>query len=193
MGGSSSKPRVIAYYFGLHMGISGSENDEMVEVQVGGLTAWQGLVSSSQEIYIDEPDLFGGKEREGGIQGTMDVMMGEADQPVNSKLQAMLGGLVPAFRRCCTLFYDGMISVSNPYPKPWTFRWRRALKGWDGDVWYADKAKILLDDDNIHAMNPAHILVQCNTDRRWGRGLPRDRLDLDSYQAAADQLHAEGF
>ncbi|MBE0328533.1 hypothetical protein IHE72_26835, partial [Klebsiella pneumoniae] len=46
----------------------------------------------------------------------------------------------------------------------------------------------------IHAMNPAHILVECATNRDWGRQLAlADDLNLDSYRAAADTLYEEGF
>jgi hypothetical protein len=37
-----------------------------------------------------------------------------------------------------------MISAMNPYPKPWRFKVRRAVSGWDGETWYADKAVIQL-------------------------------------------------
>jgi hypothetical protein len=43
-------------------------------------------------------------------------------------------------------------------------------------------------------MNPAHILVECATNRDWGRQLTlADDLNLDSYRAAADTLFDEGF
>jgi hypothetical protein len=43
-------------------------------------------------------------------------------------------------------------------------------------------------------MNPAHILVECATNRDWGRQLTlADDLNLDSYRVAADTLFDEGF
>ena len=74
---------------------------------------------------------------------------------------------------------------------------RRALKGWDGPVWYPEKAVITLTDpdsgDTIKAMNPAHILYELETNRDWGRGKPAARLDDMSFRTAADQLHSEGL
>ena len=65
-------------------------------------------------------------------------------------------------------------------------------------VWYPEKAKILLRNDNlkisgltfgaganvrqIHAMNPAHILVECATNKSWGGKKDLTDLDLDSYK-----------
>lgn len=46
---------------------------------------------------------------------------------------------------------------------------------------------------NIHAMNPAHILFECATNRDWGRGLSCNDIDVDSFKKAADTLFAEKF
>src|SRR5690606_40803528 len=45
----------------------------------------------------------------------------------------------------------------------------------------------------IKAANPAHIIWQLRTDRRYGRGLPSSRMNADSFAAAADALYDEGF
>lgn len=154
---------------------------------------WPTPIDSSQRIRIRAPNLFGGDDGEGGIDGVCDVMMGTPDQPVNPSLRAMLGGIVPAFRGVCTAFYDGLVCSLSKYPKPWKFRVRRTVSGWDGGVWYAEKATIWLAGNTIQGMNAAHILYQCLTDRDWGRGLPRARIDDASFRATADVLHAEGF
>lgn len=228
---------------GLHMGISSTEPDQLVDIKAGdryifkynpaapalpseesfaALEAWKasGLayftdppplaepawqyeindkvdqplnITGNQTVRIKAKNVFGGEESEGGIEGTLDVMFGAADQAVNPRLQQMFGGLVPAFRRRFTLFFDGMVCAMSKYPKPWSFRVRRALKGWDGETWYETKAKIILDGGNIHAMNGAHIIYECLTNRDWGRGHGRARLDDAAFRACADVLYAEGF
>ncbi|SIP90318.1 LamG domain-containing protein [Aquipseudomonas alcaligenes] len=185
------------YFFGIHMLVSRGEVDELVEIKVGGKSAWRGSVTGNASVQINAPELFGGDDGEGGIQGRLDVMMGGPTQSVNAALASMLGGLVPAFRGMFTLFYDGLVTSMNPYPKPWTFRVRRALKGWDGPVWYPEKAVITLTDPEtggaIKAMNPAHILYELETNHDWGRGKDRSRLDDAAFRAAADQLYSEGL
>lgn len=180
------------YLFGIHMGV-GKAIDELVAIEVGGKRAWTGSVTSNQRISINAPELFGGDDGEGGIRGSLDVMMGAADQPVNASLAAMLGGLVPAFRGVCTLFYDGLVTSMNPYPKAWKMRVRRALTGWDGGVWYPERCVINMASGAIKAMNPAHIIYECLTNRDWGGAMDRSRLNDASFRAAADVLHAEGF
>lgn len=181
------------YLFGLHMGLSRGPLDELVEIRVGDREAWKGSVSKTGRILINKPDLFGGDKGEGGIKGTLDVLMGDAGQAVMPALSTLHGTPTPAFRGVTTQYFDGQIAANNPYPKPWKMRVRRALAGWDGAPWYPEKAVIPLAKGAIRAMNPAHILVECLTNRDWGRGLDRGVLDEASYRAAADTLHAEGF
>ncbi|WP_434967894.1 MobA/MobL family protein, partial [Pseudomonas aeruginosa] len=57
----------------------------------------------------------------------------------------------------------------------------------------ADKHAAALEaGDQVKAMNPAHILFECQTNRDWGRGKDRGLLDQASYRKAADTLFAEG-
>lgn len=132
------------YFFGIHMGISRGPVDELVEIKVGDKTVWRGNQSASGEVTVDAPDVFGGEAAEGGVQGPLTVMMGEPDQVAPVALGTVLKTPMPGFRRRFTVFFDGLISMMNPYPKPWKFRVRRALKGWDGDPWYPEKAVISL-------------------------------------------------
>lgn len=196
------------YSFGIHMGISRGEVDELIEVQVGGKSAWKGSQAGNGSFQIDAPNLFGGDKSEGGIVGPLEVMMGGPTQVAVPSLVSMLGHALPGFRGMFTVFFNGRIGSNNPYPKPWKFRVRRTLKGWDGDApWYPEKCQIILagdpvfDDDGnptgqnteIHAMNPAHIIYECLTNREWGRGLDVSIIDQASFQAAADTLFTEGF
>jgi hypothetical protein len=107
------------------------------------------------------------------------------------------------FRGVFTLFFDGMISAMNPYPKPWKIRVRRILNGWDGAVFEPSYAKVVMTssvaatdypqaDTTIHAMNAVHIIYECLTNRVWGRGLDRNRLG-PSWNAAAQYAYSEGF
>jgi hypothetical protein len=192
--GSSKKQTVgHRYLFGLHMGLSRGPLDEIVEIRIGDREAWKGSITKTGRIFINKPDLFGGDKGEGGIKGTLDVLMGDLTQAVLPVLAALHGAIVPAFRGVTTQYFDGQITANNPYPKPWKMRTRRALAGWDGATWYPEKAVIWLGNGAVRAMNPAHILVECLTNRDWGRGLDRGLLDEASYRRAADALSAEGF
>lgn len=192
--GSSKKVTIgYRYYLGIHMGLGRGPVNELVEIEVGGKKAWQGSVTGNTSVNIDKPNLFGGDKKEGGIRGTLQVLMGGPEQAATSQLAAMLGGDVPGFRGFVSLFFDGQVSAMNPYIKPWKFRVRRSTAGWDGGAWYPEKARIVLAAGAVHAMNPAHIVYECLTNRDWGGGMDRSRLDDASFRAAADALAGEGF
>ncbi len=202
MGGKSKSSTVgYRYAFSIHMGFGRGPVNVLKHVKVGDLTAWEGRVTDNMDIQIDKPNLFGGDEKEGGIVGTLSVFMGHAAQTFSSVFKSLLGGLVPDFRGITTFFWRGQISVNNPYPKAWSFRAARWSAGWDIDetdplrsaVWYEPKARILMADGTIDAMNPAHILYQCLTDRSWGRGLSPVWIHEESFVSAANVLCAEMF
>lgn len=144
----SSKRQTVGYRYrmGLHMGVCHAPVDAVTELQGGERTAWQGAVTQNAQIQINMPELFGGDDREGGLQGPVDIMMGGPDQGTNDYLAAMQGEMQPAYRGFLGLVYrNGLVSANNPYIKPWAVRVRRILKGWhNDDPWYPEKAEIPL-------------------------------------------------
>lgn len=191
------------YKLGMHLGICHGPIDEISEIRVGGRTAWAGAVTTSTQIVIDALNLFGGKKREGGVQGTLDVMMGAADQMPNDYLAiAQAAGmgdtaLQPAYRGILSLVWrNGIVSANNPYVKPWSFRCKRITAGWDGAVWYPAKAAVDVSEVGtgvLFGANPAHIIYECLTNSVWGLGYPAGTIDLDSFTTAADTFYAESF
>jgi hypothetical protein len=184
------------YHMDLHMGLCRGPVDEIVDIRVGdqginGPVPWSVDASAN---FVEKPDLFGGDEKEGGIAGRLWVFTGHAAQGVYSFIKDALGGLVSDWRGVATVYYSGVVATNNPYPKAWAFRVRRALEGWDGGTaWYAAKARISMAEGAISAMNPAHIIYECLTNRDWGRGLPSSAIDEESFNDCANRLCDEGF
>lgn len=198
MGKFKSKTAGYAYYMTLLMGICRGPVDAVLQVKVGDRTTWSGKITKNESVRINKRNLFGGPKGEGGIEGHMDVLMGEPDQE-NPHYPGM-GEDQGAFRGVLMVMYDGLVSMMTPYPKQWKFLVRRNLKGWDGPVWYAEKAIIKMtgyDDEGnaseIYAQNACHILYECLTNRVWGRGLPRDMILEADWRYAADMLYEEEF
>ncbi|MCX5466486.1 hypothetical protein [Acinetobacter nematophilus] len=182
------------YFMGIHFGLSNAI-DDIVEIKVADKSIWKGTLSTANlnVLNIDQPQIFGGDESEGGIVGTLWVMRGASDQQPLPQLQKMLGNDVPAYRGVATAFFDGQICSNSPYPKAWSLRVRRTNAGWDGSIWYPEKLVIWLKDNSIKAMNAAHIIYEAQTNRTWGRGFSESQLDLVSFKSVADQLYSEGF
>lgn len=232
MGGKGSQTIGFEYYMSLHMGLCRGPINEIVDIWVGGLSAWEGndpicIPNGGIAIYINKPELFGGNKKEGGIQGPAYIYSGARDQvlqpgakfvpggPSSGSLYGdllsmlkgpstalpgiaeSLGGDVPNFRGVTTIWYNGLVCAMNPYPKEWAFRLRRTTAGWfDDEPWYPEKATIVMegtDGKQVYGMNAAHILYEVNTNPEWGRGMPADLIDENSFIYAANQLCDEGF
>lgn len=213
MGGKSKKQTIgFHYYFSILFGLSRGPFNELVEIKVGDKTAWGGHLCDIDPRAIESPELFGGEKKEGGIQGPFRLFFGNPDQvlpgaeavevgagtpyggtQVLPSVKDTIGGLVSEFRGVTTLWFDGLISSMNPYPKEWKFRMRRYSHGWDGDPWYQIKSAIFLAGGEIHAMNPAHIIYECLSNRSWGRGMPTSLINENSFIYAANLFCDEAF
>ena len=184
MGSKSSVTIGYKYYLGAHLVICHGPVDSVQEIVVGDRTAWSGNVTASQQIYVNSPELFGGEKKEGGVQGYVDIMMGESNQGRNSYLQSKLGTVIPAFRGVLSLVLRKVyMCAMSPYPKAWALKVKRL----PGKAWYPGKADI------NGSANPAHVIYETLTNPDWGMGYPINALDDAAFRAAADTLHAEGL
>jgi len=152
--GSSSTSQITGYRYEMafHMGICHAPINELNQINVGDLTAWIGSLQTTDFATIDQPDLFGGDTKEGGIVGTFKLFLGLPDQVVDDIIVEQLtpGLPVPGWRGVTTLFYYGQISSNNPYPKVWKVRANRSTAGWENGVcWYADKCRLIVNEDLI--------------------------------------------
>ncbi|RLM23672.1 hypothetical protein BIY29_10250 [Brenneria alni] len=153
--GSKKKKTTVGYKYSwdIHAGLGRGPVDELVAITadekiVLATTAQQITVNTT--VYINKPSLFGGTDvsGEGGVQGWLEVYFGEADQVPTDRLKSLLTGLVPGFRGIVSTLFSGLVGAYSASPKPWKYRVRRALKGWDnGVVWYPEKARIILRND----------------------------------------------
>lgn len=181
------------YRMGIHFGVCLGPVDALRAIRIGERDAWAGNQTGNGTISINQPTLFGGEEREGGVSGDLDVMMGGAMQTANAYLATRQGTPQPAYRGILSaVFKGGRVAANNPYIKPWAFLVRRTLAGWSTAVWYPAKAEIVLPGGE-RAMNPAHIVYECLTNSVWGMGYNPGLIDTASFQAAADTFHAEGL
>lgn len=193
-GGGGDQVTGYRYGLGVHMGVCHGPVDALLAIKVGDREAWSGSITSSTTVAIAKPDLFGGDEKEGGIDGTLDVMMGGDTQGANVYLTQQQGNPQPAYRGILSLVYRGLVSANNPYLKAWAPKVRRILSGWKGgSAWYPEKAAIVLPNGAGQGMNPAHIVYQCITHDAWGMGLGSSVINDASFRAAADVWHAEGL
>jgi hypothetical protein len=196
MGGSSKKSTVgYQYFLGMHLALCHGPVNRLNKILVGERVAYSAPVvydwdsgtpaDSEKTISINAPGLFGGKKKEGGIQGTVDVCFGAPNQEKNSYLAAHLIFDLPAFRGItCLVLNQCYVAAGSPYPKPW---WASVTR-FPGQDWYEEKADI-----NSGSANGAHIVRETLLNDDWGLGYPVEIIDDDSFKDVADTLFTEGF
>lgn len=146
------------YYIGAHLLLARGPVDFIYQLWLAKRIVKVGFFQHGQ-LNIDRQGLFGGKEREGGVSGKMDLEFGGDTQIVNDYLEARQGtGVTPAYRGVLAAVIRRMYIGMSPYLKPWSFRIQRIfIKGRNGeDQWYKDKAGITmygdLNDFNIFTL-----------------------------------------
>lgn len=192
MGSSKAVTIGYQYFMGMHQIICHGPVDEVEEIFVGERSAWTGAVTSSQQIFVDSPNLFGGAKKEGGVQGFVDIEFGDGAQGPNSYLQTHLGADIPAFRGLLGfVLHQCYVTAMSRYPKKWAARVKRA----PARSWYDAKAEIAGDGGDIPggSANGAHIIYEALTNVDWGLGLPSNLLNDTSFRDTADSLFTENF
>lgn len=184
MGGKSSVTIGYKYYLGAHLILCHGPVDSVQKIIVGDREAWSGNVTSSSQITINAPELFGGEKKEGGIQGVVDIMMGEPTQLRNTYLQSILGTAIPAFRGVVSFVLRKVyICAMNAYPKAWAAK----IKNIPGRSWYASTCEI------NNSANPIHCIYETITNTDWAIGLPTATIDDAAFRAAALTCYNEGL
>lgn len=196
-GNNKRKYYAIGYWYsaGIHFNLCHGPIDGVKQIRVGEKVAWpnpddptQLAADGTTSISIDEPELFGGEEKEGGVIGDIDVQYGGSSQTVNSYLSSKLGATISASRGVVSVILKGVELGISPYPKPWSFLCKRTQILDDGSAqWYLAKADISGD------LNPAHLLREIYTNTRWGLGYSSSLIDDTAWTAAADTLYTESF
>lgn len=156
----SAKQKVFRYLMGLHFGICHGPVDRFMRFLAGDREAWIGSATGNETITVSAPELFGGNSGEGGIDGKLTVMMGGPAQMLPGNVAVALPAQAPAFRGVLSLFYDGLISVNNPYVKPMAFQVERIKQGWaGGGCWYEEKAAIVVAVPDAPAITSGFLSV----------------------------------
>lgn len=185
MGKSKKQYAGTKYSMGMHMVLCKGPVDSIKQISADNKLLYAGTLGAG-ELEIIAPTFWGGEKREGGIEGVIEVMMGEDTQPPNSYLQSIIGDDIPAFRGVVSLLWNSLYYSMNPYVKPWAVVVRRLNVLSNGVAqWYPSKVDIAGD------MNPAHMIKESLNDNDWGLGYPDTELDLPSFVEAADRLHSE--
>lgn len=140
-GKKEGSTRVATYEMSIHFAIAMGPIDGLHRIFVGEKVAWSGFATTQQTYVIDQPQLFGGEEKEGGAVGSFHYMPGLATQLTPDAIAAkwdLTSATAPGFRGFASLFFgDNSFdkgftwAANNPYLKSVWATVRRAPVGLD--------------------------------------------------------------
>ncbi len=190
--GADAKMEVNEYLLSIHYGLCSGPIDALLEIQVDEKVAWSGWLDQQFHFNINQPNLFGGKKKEGGVRGNADFLPGEASQVIPDYLAARMGltsATCPAYRGVATFFFTG----DGPFPG---FYWKANVPYLPG-AWFKVRRRPRGLNDATSMIgpdaNPAHIIFECIINTDWGMGSSAALVDVDSFLQAAQTLFNENF
>jgi hypothetical protein len=175
------------YHIGLQLALCHGRIDALQEIRFEDKIAWKGDQQSG-DIEINEPSLFGGDDKGGGVAATVKIYSGDNAQPIDPYLESQIP-LMPAHRGLAYLVWQGPSQNQSGYIgttpniRPMHFVVKRVPKllssyysgGLNGDT------------------NPAEMIFEILTNQVWGLGLSESMIDLTTFNSAAGILKNEQF
>jgi hypothetical protein len=176
------------YSLGMQLVFCSGDLDSIVQILIDekAPNQSQAVVGDKIQITLDSPDLFGGDESEGGVQGTVDFYKGTADQTPNDYLETAIGDDLPAWRNIAYAVFRGVYLGTSAYIKNIAAVVKRCPNGLgltDGD------------HDISGDANPACMIHELLTRplSQNGLGIPEGLLDLDAFRQVGADLADEGL
>jgi len=184
------------YYLGYQYLISWSgENMRVRHIYLNEKSVWSGDVSREAQdgavldIRIDNEELFGGPDEQGGFVGNLHVYLGSDGQDPDpwmvrqmnqSSVQEELRGLTPAYRPyVSTVVPTAYIGKQATIPTLWI-----ELQNCPNHLGLGQ-----IGED----ANPAEVIYEIITNNDWGLAESQDNLDLDALTVMGKTLCEEGL
>ncbi len=144
MGGGAKRVTVgYKYYLGAALSICHGIVDVFSMIRVDKKVVVYPVLAEGT-VYINQPNIFGGEKREGGIQGNVTLYSGNYIQSRNSYLQSRLGATVPAHRGIAYAVLNQVYVGINPYLRSWSFKATRISKRSDNSAqWYPETSYVV--------------------------------------------------
>lgn len=171
------------YYLGMDLALCLGPGVSLLRFWAGKDLVWSGTLSSESDLTIDRPNLFGGEERGGGLQGTMTFYPGSFSQSRDPYLAARCDPNVPRYGGICHLVFKNFYIGTQLSLRSFNFEVQRLTNSLGSPYAVMPNGK---------DVNPMEILYDCLTGD-WGRlGIDTALIDTASWTAAAETLYNEG-
>lgn len=117
-----SAPKLPHYYMTMDFGACHGPIDSVNQIYVKEKPIWCGYLTEPQAIYVNQPEIFGGEDKEGGVFGVIECYFGTADQKMTGVLAQKLGltsDTAPGYRGIAHFVFRGA-EENEGLPSPQT-------------------------------------------------------------------------
>lgn len=146
--GGKNKKQTVGYFYSkdLQGVLCHSPVDSITRIECDDREIAREEISQTGNYHINKRDVFGGNDREGGIQGNIDVLFGREDQPQNAYMKEKIGGAIPSFRGVLSIVFKSLYVGMNPYLRSFKFRVKKTSVGWYPEKSEINKSEVLIPD-----------------------------------------------
>lgn len=170
------------YYIGLDLALGLGPNVVLRKMWAGKYVAWEGTVSGESTFTINQPNLFGGDKRQGGLQGNVTFYDGSFSQSRDPYLATVCDPNVPRYGGVCHAVFKSFYVGTATNLQAFNFELTRV-----SDTVLPGRGIM----PNGLDVNPIEILYDALT-AKWGRlGIDTSLINTASWQAAAQTLYDE--
>jgi hypothetical protein len=176
------------YWLGMQLALTWGTVDELIALEFDDKNVLMlNRVNTANVISfnMDATSLFSSDEPNNGVKGPVKFYNGTFTQTQNAYLATQFGeASIPAYRGISYAVFEKCYLSNNDSVPPvaWTIRRTPNTLGLTGGR------------ENINGdANPACAVFEILTNTVWGAGIPQAAIDLPSFVACANTLHAEGL
>jgi hypothetical protein len=176
------------YWLGMQLAICWGTVDELIGLEFDdkSVTLLNRVNATDTTVFdMDQRSLFSSDEPNNGVRGRVRFYNGTFTQTQNAYLAGQFAeATIPAYRGVCYAVFEKCYLSNNDSVPPiaWTIRRTPNTLGLTGGR------------ENINGdANPACAIFEILTNTVWGAGVPQAAIDVPSFVACANTLHAEGL
>lgn len=104
------KPKISYYHLSLHQGLCHGPIRSLNQIWIKEKRVASGMLTENSVVYLHDSELFGGEEKEGGIDGVAEVYLGGPEQVMTNYAAARVGEsstTMPGYRGIASIFFRG--------------------------------------------------------------------------------------
>lgn len=175
------------YFMGVQLGICHGPDVELKKIIFGD------VILADSTFYGESVINIANEEYEfGGAGGKISFYSGSQYQPVNSYLSAKAGDGISRFKGLSYAVLEGFWIGNSPNPQQISFEVARFPKAPRPKL-YTNGFTGTVNERIGSDANPAFVVYELLTDKRYGAGIPKNLIDSESFLMAGSTLFSENF